>query len=169
MNWKVMNDKKYSSITVAIAGILVILSSAVIFMAAAAAGFEAHNASIAQSARQANSIVNTTLLGNNFSSRLYSSYRNSSESSLRSEASSGYVLGAVALVDGLLLLVSAFFISKEAERSKKWPVLAFLFSAISIFFGGGFILGFFLGMAGAWMGMGASRKFRNQLNLEKPQ
>ena len=62
------------------------------------------------------------------------------------------------MVDGLLMLVSAFFINKEAYRSKKWPILGFAFSAVSIFFGGGFIIGFLLGMGGAFVGMGASMK-----------
>lgn len=39
-----------------------------------------------------------------------------------------------------------------------WPILGFAFSAVSIFFGGGFILGILLGMGGGLVGMGASMK-----------
>ena len=162
------------AIMVGIAGILVILSSAIIFLAARAASLQANNITIAESAQAVNNILNTTtsgsnlsaglgsnitgMLGKNLSAEIYYAYQNSSVNSLNSQAKTGYLLGVMALADGLLMLVSAFFINKEAYRSKKWPILGFAFSAVSIFFGGGFIIGFFLGMGGAFVGMGASMK-----------
>ena len=157
-----------SAVMVGIAGILVILSSLVIFAAARAVSLQANNITVSGSAQAVNNILNTSTPGSNLSSEIYYSYqnaRNASVNSLNSEASTGYVLGIMTLVDGVLMLVAAFFINKEAYRSKKWPILGFAFSAVSIFFGGGFILGFILGMIGALAGMGASRK-SNRLQVD---
>jgi hypothetical protein len=59
-----------------------------------------------------------------------------------------YVLMAVGVVFGVLVLLGAFMLHRNPSAKTAWGVIILLFSILSIVIGGGFIIGFILGIIG---------------------
>jgi hypothetical protein len=64
-------------------------------------------------------------------------------------------ISVVALICGALMLFAAMMLRIKPENKKAWGILIIVFSIPSVITGGGFIIGFFLGIVG---GFSALRK-----------
>ncbi len=60
----------------------------------------------------------------------------------------GIALGALGVICGLLMLVSGIMAYTKTSAIKTWGIIGLVFSIISLGSGGGFILGFILGLVG---------------------
>ena len=69
-------------------------------------------------------------------------------------------LAAVGLIFGVLVLLGAIMLYSKPANKKAWGIMIVLFSIPSVVTGGGFIIGFILGMIGGAMAF--SRKPRMQ-------
>src|SRR5579875_1354214 len=59
------------------------------------------------------------------------------------------VLGLAGLVMGVLIIIGSIFInSNDSSKVRTGGILVLIFSIVSLFFGGGFFLGFILGLIG---------------------
>ncbi len=64
----------------------------------------------------------------------------------------GSLLGIIGIVSGLAMIFSAFMMwSTDPMRVRMWGVIAIIFSLLSIANGGGFVIGFILGVVGSIM------------------
>ncbi len=59
-----------------------------------------------------------------------------------------YQLTAIGLVFGALVLLGALLLDRDPRHAKAWGMLIIVFSLASIITGGGFIIGFTLGVIG---------------------
>lgn len=63
-------------------------------------------------------------------------------------------VGAVGLVLGILIIIGAIQInSGEPGKVRTWSIVVLVLSIISLFIGGGFIIGFVLGLVGGILGL----------------
>ena len=64
------------------------------------------------------------------------------------------VTGASGVVCGALMIVAAIRISSaDANQVRKWSAIGLVFTLIGIVSGGGFVVGFILGLIGSIMGL----------------
>ncbi len=62
--------------------------------------------------------------------------------------------GALGVVCGALMIVAAMYInSTDANQIRTWSVIGLVFTLIGIVSGGGFVIGFILGLVGSIMGL----------------
>lgn len=76
--------------------------------------------------------------------------------SLVSRSMSGYgsIYGIIGILIGLIIIVSAIMLnSTDKTKIRNWSIVALIFSIISLVFGGGFIIGFVLGLIGSILGL----------------
>lgn len=63
-------------------------------------------------------------------------------------------IGAVGLILGILIIIGAIQInSGELGKVRTWSIVVLVLSIISLFIGGGFIIGFILGLVGGILGL----------------
>jgi hypothetical protein len=67
-----------------------------------------------------------------------------------------YRLTAIGLVCGIFVLLGAFMLRIKPENKKAWGIMILVFSIPSVVTGGGFIIGFILGILGGALAL--SRK-----------
>jgi hypothetical protein len=72
-----------------------------------------------------------------------------------------YSVTAIGLVFGALVLIGALLLKRNPEHIKAWGILVIVFSIGSVITGGGFIIGFILGIIG-----GVFRPFRREPKLQ---
>jgi hypothetical protein len=74
--------------------------------------------------------------------------------SLVSLAGVGSLIGIIGIISGIIVILSALMMkSKDAQRVRLWSAIALIFSIVSIANGGGFVIGFILGLVGSVMGL----------------
>ncbi|MCW4028723.1 MAG: DUF6114 domain-containing protein [Candidatus Bathyarchaeota archaeon] len=59
-----------------------------------------------------------------------------------------YTLSAIGLILGLLVLFATLMLRNKPANKKVWGIMIIVFSVPSVIMGGGFIVGFILGIAG---------------------
>jgi hypothetical protein len=57
-------------------------------------------------------------------------------------------ISVIALISGALVLFAAIMLRFKPENKKAWGILVIVFSILSVITGGGFIIGFILGIIG---------------------
>ncbi len=69
-------------------------------------------------------------------------------------AAIGGLLGLLGIIAGIIIIVAAVLLnSTDESRVKEWSVVALVLTIISIVNGGGFIIGFILGLVGSILGL----------------
>lgn len=64
------------------------------------------------------------------------------------------LLGALGTVFGILVIISsAMMYHKDPSRVRNWSTIALIFSVLSLITGGGFLVGFVLGLVGSILGL----------------
>ena len=71
-----------------------------------------------------------------------------------------YRLTAIGLICGILVLAGAFMLRRNPAHQKMWGIFIVIFSIPSVLTGGGFIIGFILGIIGGVQAL--SRKPQSQ-------
>ena len=75
-----------------------------------------------------------------------------------------YTLTVVGLILGLIILFGALMFRSKPASKKAWGIMIIVFSILSVIMGGGFIIGFILGIIG-----GAKEiKRKNEKHVAKP-
>ncbi|MEM0143660.1 MAG: hypothetical protein QXD11_01485 [Candidatus Micrarchaeaceae archaeon] len=58
------------------------------------------------------------------------------------------------MIIGSMMIISAIeMYTTDIKTIKKWPIVALVMSVLSVLFGGGFLLGFILGLIGSILGL----------------
>lgn len=66
----------------------------------------------------------------------------------------GSLIGLIGIISGIIVIFSALMMkSKNVQRVRLWSAIALIFSIVSIANGGGFVIGFILGLVGSVMGL----------------
>ncbi len=66
----------------------------------------------------------------------------------------GGLIGVVGILSGIIMIVASFMIrSGNASSIRMWSVIALVFTIIGLANGGGFIIGFVLGLVGSILGL----------------
>ncbi len=66
----------------------------------------------------------------------------------------GRMFGLIGVISGIIMIVAAVFMnSTNKSKVKEWSIVALVFTLISLGNGGGFILGFILGLIGSILGL----------------
>jgi hypothetical protein len=74
-------------------------------------------------------------------------------------------LASVGLIFGMLVLIGALMLHTKPLNKKAWGVLIILFSLPSVIIGGGFIVGFILGIIGGKLALSKKSK----IQITKPE
>ncbi len=75
-------------------------------------------------------------------------------------------LAAVGLIFGIIVLLGALMLHLKPENKETWGMMAIVFSKPSVIMGGGFIIGFILGIKGGKIAFsGKKRKCQSQHQL----
>lgn len=72
------------------------------------------------------------------------------------DTSTLYTVAAIGLICGTLVVLGAMMLRSRPERKRFWGIMIIAFSLPSVVTGGGFIVGFIIGIAGGVMAL--SRK-----------
>ena len=91
-------------------------------------------------------LVNTTLLG--VAATWFPGIIPTLPGSSGNDITMLYQLTAMGLIFGMLVVLGAVLINRSPEHTKVWGVLVIVFSLASVLTGGGFIVGFILGITG---------------------
>lgn len=67
-------------------------------------------------------------------------------------------LATVGLIFGVLVLLGALMIYSKPANKKAWGIMIIVFSVPSVIMGGGFIIGFILGIIGGKIALSGKRK-----------
>lgn len=65
----------------------------------------------------------------------------------------GFAIAIIGLIFGILVLLGAIMMYSKPRQTKAWSAIVLVFSIISIVIGGGFIIGFILGIVGGAIGL----------------
>jgi hypothetical protein len=66
----------------------------------------------------------------------------------------GGAIGLVGIISGIVMIISAVMMnSTNKSKVTTWSIIALVFSLISLANGGGFIIGFILGLVGGILGL----------------
>jgi len=74
------------------------------------------------------------------------------------------VITSVGLICGILVLLGAMMLHIKTENTKAWSIMIIAFSILSVITGGGFIIGFILGIIGG----AKTLKSRSKMQTKKP-
>jgi protein-S-isoprenylcysteine O-methyltransferase Ste14 len=91
-------------------------------------------------------LINTTLLG--VAATWFPGIIPTLPGSSGNDITSIYSLTAIGLIFGALVAIGAVLLNRNPEQTKAWGILIIVFSLASITTGGGFVIGFILGIIG---------------------
>jgi Family of unknown function (DUF6114) len=103
-------------------------------------------------------ISNTVLLG--VAARWFPGMIPTLPGSTANDTSVLYRLSAIGLIFGVLVLLGAIMLHIKPANKKTWGIIIIVFSMPSVITGGGFIIGFILGIIGGALAI--SRKYKMQ-------
>ncbi len=91
-------------------------------------------------------LINTTLLG--VATTWFPGIIPTLPGSSGNDTTMLYQLTAMGLIFGVLVVLGAVLLNRNPEHAKAWGILIIVFSLASVITGGGFVIGFILGMIG---------------------
>lgn len=74
--------------------------------------------------------------------------------SIMGASSLSILVGVFIVMLGIIIMTSGILMNaKDKEMIKAWSIIGLVFSLVSLFFGGGFFIGFLLGFIGSILGL----------------
>lgn len=65
----------------------------------------------------------------------------------------GLIAGIIGVISGIVLMLAGIMVYRTPAKAKMWGIIGIVFAVISLFGGGGFLIGFILALIGGIMAL----------------